>query len=138
MNAMIEKEIGYQDIVDDVKEIQTHLIKLSYKLYVLLSALLKEFIHSFQDLSYSNIKRVGLKEVLFARALRFFNLPNNEDKQSVRERIKAYKPKIKRRIKKVIGRMIIAIASMIYFISGKTQKRTRKKKYNTFQEKIRS
>lgn len=73
-------QIVAKEIKKELSIIKQDAIELSLTLFIQLKEIILQFIYSFKDYSISNIKKRGLKEILWERAIRFFRLEVNEDK----------------------------------------------------------
>lgn len=106
-----------QEFLESVKEeslkIGNECLKLSLKLFIYLKENLIHFLRSYGEYSLLNIREVGLGEIFFQRALRFFTL---EIESSPRKERKRTKRKYKRTPKAKVVHALKVIVFPLYFL----------------------
>ena len=68
-----------EEIKKDLKAIKQDAIELSLVVLIHLKGVVLKFLLSYSDYSISNIRKYGLMEILWARALKFFKLEVNQE-----------------------------------------------------------
>lgn len=134
METIISKEDRV--ILNELKQDLIQLnIRLFQSLILALQAsgnLLLEFIASYEDYSLANIRRYGLKEILYKRALKFFRMEetNPERKKSKRNKTTNKRISIKR-VFKLLLFPVYVLTILILWITPKNKEKNVKNEYKT-------
>ena len=122
-----------------LNELKQDLIKLNIRIFQSLilalqasGNLLLEFIASYEDYSLANIRRYGLKEILYKRALKFFRMEeaNPERKKSKRNKTTNKRISIKR-VFKLLLFPVYVLTILILWITSKNKEKNVKNEYKT-------
>lgn len=134
METIISEEdrIVLNELKQDLIQIN---IRLFHSLILGLKAsgnLLLQFLASYEDYSLSNIRRYGLKEILYKRALIFFRMeePNKAHKKSKHKKGTKKRITIKRVFKLILLPVYVLTILFLWITSRKNQKNV-KNKYKT-------
>ena len=134
METIISKEdrVVLNELKQDLIQLN---IRLFQSLILALQAsgnLLLEFIASYEDYSLANIRRYGLKEILYKRALKFFRMEetNPERKKSKRNKTTNKSISIKR-VFKLLLFPVYVLTILILWITPKNKEKNVKNKYKT-------
>lgn len=122
-----------------LNELKQDLIQLNIRLFQSLimaiqasGNLLVEFIASYEDYSLANIRRYGLKEILYKRALKFFRM---EEANPERKKSKSNKTTNKRisikRVFKLLLFPVYVLTILILWITPKNKEKNVKNEYKT-------
>lgn len=134
METIISKEdrVVLNELKQDLIQLN---IRLFQSLILVLQAsgnLLLEFIASYEDYSLANIRRYGLKEILYKRALKFFRMEetNPERKKSKRNKTTNKRISIKR-VFKLLLFPVYVLTILILWITPKNKEKNVKNEYKT-------
>lgn len=134
METIISKEdrVVLNELKQDLIQLN---IRLFQSLILTLQAsgnLLLEFIASYEDYSLANIRRYGLKEILYKRALKFFRMEetNPERKKSKRNKTTNKIISIKR-VFKLLLFPVYVLTILILWITPKNKEKNVKNEYKT-------
>lgn len=134
METIISKEdrVVLNELKQDLIQLN---IRLFHSLIMALQAsgnLLLEFIASYEDYSLANIRRYGLKEILYKRALKFFRMEeaNPERKKSKRNKTTNKRISIKR-VFKLLLFPVYVFTILILWITSKNKEKNVKNEYKT-------
>ena len=134
METIISKEdrVVLNELKQDLIQLN---IRLFHSLIMALQAsgnLLLEFIASYEDYSLANIRRYGLKEILYKRALKFFRMEeaNPERKKSKRNKTTNKRISIKR-VFKLLLFPVYVLTILILWITSKNKEKNVKNEYKT-------
>lgn len=134
METIISKEdrVVLNELKQDLIQLN---IRLFQSLILALQAsgnLLLEFIASYEDYSLANIRRYGLKEILYKRALKFFRMEetNPERKKSKRNKTTNKIISIKR-VFKLLLFPVYVLTILILWITPKNKEKNVKNEYKT-------
>ena len=134
METIISKEdrVVLNELKQDLIQLN---IRLFHSLIMALQAsgnILLEFIASYEDYSLANIRRYGLKEILYKRALKFFRMEeaNPERKKSKRNKTTNKRISIKR-VFKLLLFPVYVFTILILWITSKNKEKNVKNEYKT-------
>lgn len=122
-----------------LNELKQDLIKLNIRLFQSLilalqasGNLLLEFIASYEDYSLANIRRYGLKEILYKRALKFFRMEETNPEQKKSKRNKTTNKRISiKRVFKLLLFPVYVLTILILWITPKNKEKNVKNDYKT-------
>lgn len=134
MITEIEQEniFEVQDVLEEIKHGLLELLNLSKKLLLFLLYSLKNILYDFSEYSYNNIKKQGLKQILYKRALRFFKLDNTEQNKSMRNANTVKKKTAKSFIKNLVKLILAPFYFLLVFIMWLKDKNKEKIKKNFY------
>lgn len=134
METIISKEdrVVLNELKQDLIQLN---IRLFQSLILALQAsgnLLLEFIASYEDYSLANIRRYGLKEILYKRALKFFRMEEANPERNKSKRNKTTNKRISiKRVFKLILFPIYVLTILILWITPKNKEKNVKNEYKT-------
>lgn len=134
MITEIEQEniFEVQDVLEEIKHGLLELLNLSKKLLLFLLYSSKNILYDFSEYSYNNIKKQGLKQILYKRALRFFKLDNTEQNKSMRNANTVKKKTAKSFIKNLVKLILAPFYFLLVFIMWLKDKNKEKIKKNFY------
>lgn len=134
MITEIEQEniFEVQDVLKEIKHGLLELLNLSKKLLLFLLYSSKNILYNFSEYSYNNIKKQGLKQILYKRALRFFKLDNTEQNKSMRNANTVKKKTAKSFIKNLVKLVLAPFYFLLVFIMWLKDKNKEKIKKNFY------
>jgi hypothetical protein len=132
MIKQIEREsiLKFQDVLKEIKHGLLDLLNLSKQLLLFILYSSKSILYNYSEFSYYNIKKQGLKEIVYKRALRFFKLDNSEQNEKKRNAKTVKKKTAKSFIKKVIKLFFIPFYFLLVFTMLIKDKKNIKKSKN--------
>lgn len=122
-----------------LNELKQDLIQLNIRLFQSLimaiqasGNLLVEFIASYEDYSLANIRRYGLKEILYKRALKFFRMEEANPERNKSKRNKTTNKRISiKRVFKLLLFPVYVLTILILWITPKNKEKNVKNEYKT-------
>lgn len=134
MITEIEQEniFEVQDVLKEIKRGLLDLLNLSKQLLLFILYSSKSILYNYSEYSYYNIKKQGLKEIVYKRALRFFKLDNSEQNEKKRNAKTVKKKTAKSFIKKVIKLFFIPFYFLLVFTMLIKDKKNEKKSKNFY------
>lgn len=134
METIISKEdrVVLNELKQDLIQLN---IRLFQSLIMALQAsgnLLLEFIASYEDYSLANIRRYGLKEILYKRALKFFRMEEANPERNKSKRNKTTNKRISiKRVFKLLLFPVYVLTILILWITPKNKEKNVKNEYKT-------
>lgn len=122
-----------------LNELKQDLIQLNIRIFHSLilglrfsGNLFLQFIESYEDYAPSNIRRYGLKEILYKRALKFFRMEGSDSVRKKSNRKKGTKKRITiKRVFKYILFPIYVLTILFLWITYSRKEKNVKNKYKT-------
>lgn len=128
-----EDRIVVEEILRELMILQKELSNALLNSLIILSGAFMRFIYSYQEYSIPNIKKKGLREILWGRAIRFFGLDNHKEESAKSAKSKGRK-RIVRRVFINIGKVVLLpvylILLLIDFLRNRKRNRNRKSSAN--------